>query len=161
MRLRVRPFSYKLACEYIEARHRHHKPPQGHKFSIAAIDLDSWRYVGVACVGRPVARALDDGATAEVTRLCTDGTQNACSLLYGACARICKEMGYREVITYILESESGISLKASGWEFVAKVKGQSWNNAKRPRTDKHPTCDKQRWRKMLNKEQDYYGEVPE
>ena len=35
--------------------------------------------------------------------------------LYSACAKISKEMGYDKIITYILKSEKGTSLKTSGW----------------------------------------------
>ncbi len=66
-------------------------------------------------VGRPVARALDDGITSEIIRTCTDGTHNANSMLYGAAVRACKAMGYRRVITYTQEDESGASLRAAGF----------------------------------------------
>lgn len=147
MNLEVKPIAFKAACAFIKDRHRHHKPPQGNKFSIGAF----WwgELVGVATVGRPVARGADDGFTAEVTRLCTDGRANACSLLYGACARAAKGMGYRKIVTYILASEQGISLRASGWVHDADVRGRSWSCDTRPREDKHPTEDKQRWSRKL------------
>lgn len=114
-------------------------------------------------VGRPVSRYLDDGMTLEVTRLCTDGTKNACSFLYSRAARIAKEMGYNKIITYILETENGSSLKASGWECEDNdVGGGSWDCQSRPREIavtqlsffpqkeiKYPTCKKQRWIKKL------------
>ena len=142
LRLEVRPITFKDACDFIAQHHRHHRPPRGHKFSIAA-----WadKIVGVAVVGRPVARGLDDGLTAEVTRLCTDGTPNACSLLYGAARRVAKAMGYRRIVTYILASEAGGSLRASGWSKEADTAGGSWSCPSRPRKDKHPTEPKQRW----------------
>jgi hypothetical protein len=74
----------------------------------------------------------------EVTRLATDGTRNACSLLYGAAWRVSKEMGYRRLITYILSDEPGTSLKASGWKLLGLRGGNPWNHASRPRVDKHP-----------------------
>lgn len=114
MNLEVRPISYKPAMEYIKQYHRHHGVTSGQKFAIAVYEGDELHGVAVCC--RPVARRLDDGVTLEVARLCTDGTRNACSILYGACARIAKDMGYRKIITYILETEPGTSLKASGWE---------------------------------------------
>ena len=85
----------------------------GDKFRVGVSDGD--KLVGVAQVGRPVSRYLDDGQTLEVIRCCTDGTKNACSFLYSRCARIAEEMGYKKIITYILASELGSSLKASGW----------------------------------------------
>ena len=95
--LQIVPIGFREACAFIRLHHRHHPPPQGHKFSIALSNGEM--IVGVAMVGRPVATRLDNGFTLEVTRLCTDGTRNACSKLYGASWRIAREMGYREVIT--------------------------------------------------------------
>ncbi|QDP64123.1 MAG: putative adenine modification enzyme [Prokaryotic dsDNA virus sp.] len=139
----LRPITYRAACDFIERLHRHHKPPQGHKFSVG---LDGGAgLIGVAVIGRPVARGADDGFTAEVTRLCTDGSPNACSALYGAAARAAKAMGYRRIITYTLESETGASLRASGWRRDGSVNGRSWSCPSRPREDKHPTVPKTRW----------------
>jgi hypothetical protein len=146
--LSLRPIAFKDACEFIATLHRHHRPPQGHKFSIGA-QAPSGELVGVACVGRPVARMADDGYTAEVTRLCTDGTPNACSLLYGAAARAAKAMGYRRIITYILEGETGASLRASGWRRDGAAGGGSWGRDSRPREDNHPTERKTRWSRDL------------
>ena len=125
--------------------HRHHKPPQGYKFAIGVNDGEN--VVGVITVGRPVARHLDDGYTAEVTRCCTDGTKNACSKLYAAAWRASKAMGYTKLITYVLASESGGSLKASGWKVIGERGGGSWNSKSRPRVDKHPTEVKTLWSK--------------
>jgi len=101
--------------------------------------------VGVAIIGRPVARRLDDGYTAEVTRLCTDGTRNACSLLYGAAWRAARSLGYRRLITYTLPEEGGSSLRGAGWKPVAVTRGGSWSRSGRPRVDMHPTQEKLRW----------------
>src|SRR5437870_1633786 len=111
--MRIVPITLRAACAFVAAHHRHHPPPRGHKFSLA-VD-DGGHLAGVAIVGRPVARALDDGFTLEVLRVCTLGTKNACSMLYGAARRIAKEMGYRRIVTYTLASEPGTSLRASGW----------------------------------------------
>ena len=100
------------------------------------------KIVGVAMVGRPVSRRLDNGWTLEVNRLCTDGTKMTCSMLYSACWRITKNLGYKKLITYILKSEKGTSLYASGWTLVGECGGGSWNNKSRPRVDKHPTQKK-------------------
>jgi hypothetical protein len=100
---------------------------------------------GVATVGRPVARPLDDGLTMEVTRLCTDGAHNACSMLYGATRRAAIAKGFRRGLTYILASEDGATLRAAGWHFLWIVKGRSWDTPTRRRDDKHPTEDKQAW----------------
>ena len=131
------------ANAFVLAHHRHHKPVVGHLFSLAAATADSLdggprKIVGVAIIGRPVARGRDDGVTAEVTRLATDGTKNACSFLYGAACRAAFALGFKRIGTYILASEPGTSLLASGWRQVAEVRGRSWSCESRPRVDKHP-----------------------
>lgn len=128
------------ANAFVEQHHRHHRPVVGHLFSIGAA-LDG-QIVGVAIVGRPVARGRDDGVTAEVTRLATNGTRNACSFLYGAAARASFALGFKRIGTYILASESGTSLSAAGWRQIGEVRGRSWSCASRPRVDKHPTQGK-------------------
>ena len=124
------------ANAFIEQYHRHHGKVVGHKFSIGATLGD--KIVGVAIVGRPVARMRDDGLTLEVTRLCSDGTRNACSFLYGACARATMALGFRRIGTYILASENGASVKAAGWRLVGETPGRSWSVPSLPRVDKHP-----------------------
>lgn len=140
MKLALAPISFADAAEFVRRHHRHHTPPRGHKYSIAAMDGD--KIVGVVIVGRPVARYRDDGLTIEVTRLCTTGQRNACSMLYGAAARAAWALGYRRIGTYILKREPGTSLAAAGWKLVGEVKGRSWNTPSRQRIDKHPTEDK-------------------
>jgi hypothetical protein len=137
------PIPLDEANAYVEQHHRHHKPVVGAKFCMACADGESVH--GVAIVGRPVARGLDDGWTLEVTRVATDGTRNACSMLYGAAWRAAKALGYRKLITYTLASEPGTSLRAAGWSVVGEVRGRSWSCASRPRVDKHPLQDKLRW----------------
>lgn len=112
--LTVKPISLKNANKYVAENHRHHDAVQGHKFSLSVWDDD--RLCGVAIVGHPQSRMIDNENVLEVLRLCTDGTYNACSILYGRCAKVGKDMGYKKIITYILESELGTSLKASGWK---------------------------------------------
>ena len=107
------PVSLAQANEFVRQHHRHHKPVAGHKFSIGC--AENGRLCAVAIVGRPVSRYLDDGFTLEVNRLCSDGTKNACSILYAAAARAAKAMGFIRIQTYILEDEPGTSLKSSGW----------------------------------------------
>ena len=120
----------------------------GHKFSIGLFDGD--QLVGCAVCGRPVSRYLDDGVTCEINRLCTDGTKNACSMLYGACCRIAKEMGYERIITYILESENGASLKASNFVCDGVAGGTHWTG-ERNKGQNIPNEMKTRWSKLLNK----------
>ena len=139
----IRHIELAEANAYVEQFHRHHKAVRGHRFSIACYDGD--RLCGVAIVGRPVARGIDQRSTVEVLRLCTDGTRNACSFLYGGAKRAAKALGYDRIITYILESESGVSLRASGFSFIAETDGGSWSCPSRPREDKAPICRKNRY----------------
>ena len=148
MRLTASPISLKEANSFVREKHRHHPPVHRDKFRVACID-EYGNIVGVAQVGRPVSRILDDGNTVEVVRLCTDGTPNACSFLYARCANAARELGYSKIITYILESESGASLKASGWTHEADTKGHSWDCRSRPRNTDAPICNKQRWALLL------------
>lgn len=155
------PLELKEAQEYINTYHRHHQASHRDKYRIGAMVNN--QIVGVVQVGRPVARRLDDGKTLEVLRLCTNGQKDVCSFLYSRAARIAKELGYSKIITYILKSENGISLKASGWILEAdNVGGNNWNVPSRPRTiyeeqmslfeqkPKYPINEpKQRWIKYL------------
>jgi hypothetical protein len=141
--LRVRPISFKAACAFIKAHHRHHPPPQGCKFAVAAVRAG--KVVGVATAGRPVARESDDGITAEVTRVCSDGTPNVCSFLYARVRRVCQAMGYEKFVSYILDDEPGTSLVAAGFAKAGETEPRSWDRPKRRRTDKHPTQRKQRF----------------
>ena len=146
MGLFIKPISLKLANEYVLQHHRHHKPTVGHKFSISCVNEDG-EICGVAICGRPVSRYLDNGAILEINRLCTDGTKNACSILYGACARIAKEMGYDKVVTYILASENGASLKASGFVCEGEAGGEMWTGKRSGRDNGVPKEKKTRWSK--------------
>lgn len=144
-RLTIVPCTIAEANEFVRRHHRHHKPLKiGYFFAVAVADeVNEIR--GVAIVGRPVARMLEDGFTAEVRRVATDGCPNACSALYGASWRAAKAMGYRKLITYILSSEPGTSLRAAGWKLIGTAGGGSWSCPSRPRVDMHPTQMKLRW----------------
>ena len=135
--------SLEEANAFIDKHHRHHSPVIGHKYSIGAVKYGL--VVGVVIVGRPVSRHRDDGETLEVTRLCTDGTKNACSFLYGAAAKACFALGYRIIGTYTLPEEGGASLRASGWKLIGERGGDSWNRQSRPRIDTHPLQKKFLW----------------
>lgn len=143
MSLSLVPITIGDACEYVERVHRHHHAPQGGLFAIAAATGED--IVGVVIVGRPVARSNQDGWTAEVTRLASDGSRNVCSLLYGAAWRAARAMGYRRLLTYTLKTEPGTSLRAAGWKVVGEVRGRSWTTPSRPRIDRHPAQDKFCW----------------
>lgn len=120
--MRAIPMELKDANAYVDELHRHHGHVVRDKFRIGCL-ADDGHLCGVVQVGRPVARALCDGKTLEVVRLCTDGTKNACSFLYSAAARVARELGYSKIITYILETERGDSLRASGWQFECLAGG--------------------------------------
>lgn len=137
----------KEANEFVLKMHRHHKPVVGHRFSIGA-EHDG-RLVGCVIVGRPVARQSDQRNIAEVTRLVTDGTKNACSFLYAQSARAAKELGFSIIQTFILNTETGISLKASGWQPVGLTKLGSWHTRENRRHDQ-PEGQKMKWTKLLS-----------
>jgi hypothetical protein len=125
--LQLVPTSLREANAFVEEHHRHSLPTRGHKFSVGAAAGEE--LVGVAIAGRPVARHRDDGFTIEVLRVCVceGAPRNTCSLLYGACWRAARGMGYRRAITYTLKSETGTSVKASGFRVIGEVTARSWN----------------------------------
>jgi len=141
MKLEIVPITFTEANEYIAQHHRHHRPVLGCKFCVA---VSNGEVRGVAICGRPVSRVLDDGWTIEVNRLCTDGTKNACSMLYAAAWRAARALGYKRCVTYILTTEWGMSLRAAGWKMVGSVKGRSWSCPSRPRVELNHG-DKTKW----------------
>lgn len=141
--LTIVPTSLSVANDFVATLHRHHKRTPGHKFSLAVTDGEKIR--GVAIMGRPVARMLDDGLTLEVNRVCTDGCPNACSALYGAARRVAREMGYKRIITYTLPEEGGASLRGAGWVRDGAAGGGNWNVPSRPRDDSPLPQVKVRW----------------
>lgn len=146
--LTLTPVSLAEANAFVAAHHRHHKPVVGHKFSIGC--AENGRLCAVAIVGRPVSRYLDNGHILEVNRLCSDGTKNACSILYAAAARAAKAMGYQKIITYTLDSENGASLRAAGWTNTGLAGGKIWNGRRHPAEPLYPQQMKYRYEKMLN-----------
>jgi hypothetical protein len=134
MSLDLVPIDYAQACEFVGELHRHHAPPPGWKFGVG-VATDSGELVGVAMVGRPVSAVIQsEGYTLEVNRTCTDGYPNANSMLYGAVARAAFGMGYRRVITYTQEGESGASLKAAGYRVIAQRPARKgWDTPSRRR----------------------------
>lgn len=125
MSLRLVPVTFAQARAFIAAHHRHNKPPVGWKFGVG-VEFEG-NLVGVATAGRPVARHLDDGRTLEVNRTCTDGAQNANSMLYGAIWRAAKSLGFIRCITYTQHCETGASLRAAGWTVAKNLPARkSW-----------------------------------
>lgn len=138
------PVDYATAAAFVREHHRHNAtPPPGWKFGVGVAAGD--QLVGIAMVGRPVSRHLDDGLTLEVNRCCTDGHPNANSMLYGAAWRAAKALGYRRLVTYTLASEGGASLRASGWRVLYSTPGGSWSRQSRPREDKHTLGQRLLW----------------
>jgi hypothetical protein len=145
--LRIQSISLREAQAFVDANHRHHSPPRGHLFSIAASKES--KVVGVCIVGRPVSRMLQDGWTCELTRMATDGTRNACSFLYGRAWRAAQALGYRRMVTYTLPEEGGASLRGAGLKLIGEAGGGSWSRRGRPRVDTHPLQTKLRWEQTI------------
>ena len=146
--LSLTPVSLSEANAFVARCHRHHKPVVGHKFSIGC--MADGRLVGVAIVGRPVSRYLDNGLTLEVNRLCTDGTKNACSFFLRCRMAAARAMGYRKIVTYILDTESGASLRAAGWKCAGLAGGKRWTGSRRPAADLYPAQMKYRYEQSID-----------
>jgi hypothetical protein len=158
MSLRLKPITITEAKAAVGRWHRHAAVPQGGLFAVGCSEVDG-ELCGVAIVGRPIARLLDDGETCEVTRVATNGTRNACSILYGAACRAAKALGYNRIVTYTLAEESGASLRASGWNRDADVPASTWDRPNRHRVqtdmfgnDRRPPGPKVRWAKQFKSE---------
>lgn len=144
------PTSLKRANAFVSRHHRHSMPTQGHKFSIG-LTADG-ELVGVAIAGRPISRHRDDGRTIEILRVCVvedAAPQNACSMLYGACCRAGRAMGYIRAVTYSLQTETGASLRAAGFRVIREVPAQSWDSPSRPRKDRHELRDRRCWERCI------------
>jgi hypothetical protein len=142
--MELRPISIKAAMRIVDEWHRHLERPQGARFAISA--WKDGRLVGVALVGNPQARmTARDKTAAEVIRVATDGTPNACSFLYARAKRAAQALGFVKVRTKTLPEESGASLRAVGAECKGESRGGSWDRVNRRRADKAPTCPKINW----------------
>lgn len=130
-RIHLVPISLAEAKRFVAEQHRHNDPPTGHRVSVGIAD-DSGQLRGVGVLGRPLARKSDDGTTAEVYRVATDGVANGCSMLYGALVRAAWALGYTRVLTYTLEDEPGSSLRAAGWTEIGLAGGGDWATASQP-----------------------------
>jgi hypothetical protein len=148
MKYELQPITFSEAAAFVDEYHRHNTSPQGHKYSIGLNDGE--KVIGVAIVGRPIARYKQDGWTLEVTRLCVmESYKDACSMLYAAAWRVAKNLGYKRLITYTLISEPGTSLKAAGWKVIGETqyKPKGWDVPSRPRvkSKKYPEEAKLIW----------------
>lgn len=148
-KLLIHPMSIQDANILVKRWHRHHRPTVGGLFAVGVARDGDTEPCGAALVGRPVARMLQDGWTAEVTRCVTDGTPNACSALYGAAWRAARALGYKRLITYVLDTEPGTSLVAAGWKCIGTAGGGSWSRPSRPTVDKHPLQKKLRFERTV------------
>ena len=128
MGLSLRPISLVDANAFVSRLHRHHGRFPRWKFGVAVEDEERVLR-GVVIVTLPLNQNHMDGWTLEVARCCTDGAKNAPSMLYGAAWRAAKEMGYRRMLTYTLNTEPGTSLRAAGWRETGTTDGKRpWNN---------------------------------
>lgn len=147
MRLKLTPLSQRKARAFVDEHHRHNKAPRGDIFRVGA--EYNGELVGVAMVGRPVSRIVQqrEPQTVELIRLCTpnDAPKNVASMLYGACWRAARALGYTRLITYTLKSERGTSLRAAGYRIIGETKAQSWHRTARPRVDRHTIEDRLCW----------------
>jgi hypothetical protein len=153
--VRIVPLTLLAANALVLKWHRHHKPIVGHRFSLG-VKNDDGELIGAAIIGHPSARTVDQDCVVEVRRLVTNGTPNACSMLYQAAARTAKEMGFEHIHTFILASEPGTSLKASGWSREVESPGGFWRDEVRHGQQvlfdlgaSHPTGAKVRWGRKL------------
>jgi len=144
--MEIRPITFAVAREFVNANHRHHKSTVGCKFCIGCFDNEVM--VGCAICGRPVSRYLDNGLTCEINRLCTDGTRNACSMLCGLVVELQKLWGIKKIVTYILQSENGASLKASNFTCEGIAGGVKWTGS-RDKGQDIPHEMKTRWSREL------------
>lgn len=152
----ILPIGRPAARRFVLEHHEHCPPPAGDRFRASI--WNGITLIGVVIVGRPVARMLPQQEWVEVNRLCVRRDipaplrWNACSQMYGWAAREAKRRGFERIITYTMETEPGITLKAAGWNIDGKVgrAGKSWNCPSRPRVDKTPTVPKIRWSRQLS-----------
>jgi len=151
-KLYIVPLNLDKANTFVSLLHRHNKAVPGAKFCLGVID-EPGTLRGVAIVGRPVARLLDDGLTLEVNRVTTDGTPNACSILYATARKTAFAMGYKRLITYTLQEESGASMRGAGWKRVAETKASpsGWLNRVGRKAQAVYQSNKWRW-ETLNPE---------
>lgn len=126
--MHIEPITLAEARAFIAEHHRHNGAPIGWLFGVAVVEERRIRGVGIA--SRPTARALDDGYTVEILRVCTLGDRNTCSMVYGRLGRAAKALGYRRLVTYTLASEDGASVRASGFGVVADLRARDYHGGR-------------------------------
>ena len=144
--MKVAPISMAEARRWLSVEHRHLRTGlTGWLFGVQILDDQGFR-IGVACAGRPKARALQDGRTIEITRVAVrEGNPNACSFSYGALRRAAVALGYTRVVTYTLPEEGGASLRAAGFVEDGRTKGGEWDCPSRSRRPAERADRKVRW----------------
>lgn len=136
MSSRIIPLGLREANDFVEAHHRHsaRTSNDGGKFAIG-LEHDG-KLVGVAIVGRPIARGIQQmhgPGTAELLRCCIGpgAPEGSGKKLNSRCKRIWQLMGGVRLVTYTLASESGGSLSGAGFKKEAFVPGRQWSGSKR------------------------------
>ncbi len=149
--LRLAPCTIKTANQVVACWHRH-STPISQKVLCAARVVQGDETVGVAILGLPVSRILDDGLAVEIRRVCvTDGApRNTCSMLYGAMCRAAAALGYRVAYTYTTDEEHATSVRASGFERDGERRASAWDCPSRPRdAEHHDLSGRVRWRRSV------------
>ncbi len=134
--MKIVPLILREANDFVEQWHRHsaRTSNDGGKFAIG-LEHDG-QLVGVAIVGRPIARLLHEEGAAELLRLCTSpaAPKGAGSKLYARARRIWQLMGGTKFHTYTWADESGASMRGAGLKTpAAVVEGEQWDREARPR----------------------------
>lgn len=130
-RLTIRPATLREANNFVRRWHSHNKPVKGCMFA-AACETRGRDVVGVAIVGRPIAPALQDGRTIEVTRVATPGLRadrrcwGAMSMLLRSVWQAAWALGVRRGVSYTRSDESGRGYEAAGWVAVATTRPEEW-----------------------------------
>ena len=149
--MEIRPVTRKIQRALVARWHSHHLPTIGETLAIGAyVDGDP---VAVIVLGLPVAPALQNGVTWEVTRLAVgpDAPRYAASRLLGAASRAMDAIGIRRQISYTRIDERGTCYRAANWYPTAIVRGDGGSHGNRatwlPGLHMRSTevCDRVRW----------------
>jgi hypothetical protein len=159
----IAPIPLSVANDFVKKYHRHNDERKIHKFSLGLYKKseDKDILIGVAICGSPTGISYNGKSFLEVYRVCVTEANNSCSMLYGRCTRIAKELGYEKLITYTLKTEPGTTVKASGFELETdEAGGKKWTGKRAKEREKKrneagivlklpPEEKKNRWAKLL------------
>lgn len=151
--MRLAPITLKAALKQVRAWHRHLPELQGGMFAVQVVNADGV-CLGVGIAGNP-PRVWQGQGRLVISRVATEGAENACSMIYGALARAAKALGYREVWTYTLPDEPGTSLRAAGFVDAGMTRGGEWARPSRARAPARRPEAKRRWVRMLTQSNDF------